>query len=840
MVKPVDPASAVQLFIGGNLSGSFLEILEPFLPGLLLSFATCIAIYIVAPRATRFFRRILDEHPRLSESLKQEARHGRWVDRIFLVTAFAALLGFVVQDLHAYDAFRSFSDLRYYDGVLWGAVNGGDIFINPYRFNLILIALVPLYILFGGPRGLLVAQSLGLAVTVFPLYWYARRQIGRGMAYVLVLAYLVFPAVGLLNGATFYEIKLAIPLLAFATFFLLRRRYLPFFACLGLSLIVKQEVSFIALGFAAFLFLIQRQRLLGFSIAAIGIALALFIIEYFYPSVIGRTYPIFEERFSYLGTTLREVVSSILLRPGLALEHMFVPSKVSFLLSLFSPLALLPFLGLELTAIALPAFAYTLLSEMSYQVDPSISYWQSPLIPFLFFGAALGLKRLLGHATHLELTRRKLALTGLLLVSAELYLPSTWTQIVNPASIVLSRHDALGHRLIRQIPSGASVVTQMELFMPTLAEHRFDVHEFSLQCNYVRNAPDCGGPADYLFGDMTRPWYGYGTAVWEHWRASGYFEPVVEEDGYFLLRRKTTIDPTREFDNGWAILGYTPHPSTFTRPVNLRFGNTLTLLGYAPVPSRLVKGGETFRLIVEWQAGSEASDQYGLLVRLVDARGHIWAEDNRTSIAGLIPIAAWKAGDIYRDQYDLKLPLTIPPGDFRIQVGLWDSRAGRSVEAVNSDGHSLGADPVIGTIAVEKDTSNIPASYLPIERPLLVDMQEVRLIGTTEISQEINAGDVLQVGLYWRPREKPRGEYSITVQLRDASGKAVAEQTSLPAAGAYPTTKWQAGEILLDWHDVQVPANLAEGVYFLTILMHNAADRTLIGEASIAKVTVER
>jgi len=119
-------------------------------------------------------------------------------------------------------------------------------------------------------------------------------------------------------------------------------------------------------------------------------------------------------------------------------------------------------------------------------------------------------------------------------------------------------------------------------------------------------------------------------------------------------------------------------------------------------------------------------------------------------------------------------------------------------------------------------------------------MQEMRLLGYADLPDQVRAGDVLDVGLYWRARGKPQGDYSITVQLRDAAGNVVVEQTARPAENTYPTTEWNEGEVLMDWHTLALPSNLVEGEYSLVAILRDAGRDKLIGEAQFTKISVAR
>ncbi|MDE3088907.1 MAG: DUF2079 domain-containing protein, partial [Chloroflexota bacterium] len=444
------------------------------------------------------------------------------------------MIALPAQSLHAYQAFGSYPDFGDFDQSLVSLLQGGSIgsVVNfSRRFNPVMFVLVPLYVLWRDPRSLLLLQSLGIAAALFPLYWIARRQIGRLLALVLALSYLLSSSVHGVNNPVFYEIKLAIPLFAFAIFFLLRERYVPFLVCIGVSLLLKEEVGFVVIGFAAFIFFVQRKRLLGLSIAISGAALALFVIEFLYPFLNqGRPYPLFDERYAYLGHSLGEVMFSLIRRPDVVLQHVWVPPKIEFVLQLLVPVAFLPIVGAEIAAIALPSWLYTLLSELGMQFDIN-QYYQSPLVPFIFFGALVGMRRLLewrrASQDEKETSRRKFALTALLVVSSQLYLPGTWARVYDPGALTLDQHDALGYTLLKGIPVNTTVVAQTEFYVPLFAEHQQRVLEFSPRGDYRQ--------VDYMFGDSTRFWYSFHQTAWEQWLASGYFEPVVEQDGYFLL-----------------------------------------------------------------------------------------------------------------------------------------------------------------------------------------------------------------------------------------------------------------------------------------------------------------
>jgi hypothetical protein len=114
----------------------------------------------------------------------------------------------------------------------------------------------------------------------------------------------------------------------------------------------------------------------------------------------------------------------------------------------------------------------------------------------------------------------------------------------------------------------------------------------------------------------------------------------------------------------------------------------------------------------------------------------------------------------------------------------------------------------------------------------------MRFLGFVPPRDTATPGDLFQVGLFWRARAKPQGDYAAAVQLRDASGAVVFEQAARPANGTYPTTEWDAGEVLLDWHDFSLPKEIAAGEYQIWVVLHDTATRHTIGETRISSISI--
>lgn len=758
-------------------------------------------------------------------------------DRMFCVMIMAyiflfstlAILRYLTFHTGYYDL-RTAWDLGQYGQLVWNSLNGRlmqGTFVHDTAtflgksFTPILLGLVPLYTLWQTPIVLLVVQVVALGLGGLPIYWFARQRLGGVFALIVAAAYYLYPGLEHIGLTEFHEIALAIPLLSFATLFLLRQHNKGFLVCLVLALLVKEEIALIGIMFGVYIFLFQRRRWLGFGIAVASamwiVVLIQFLIPFFRGAEYGGTFYYFGDgaiggggsRYSYLGRSIPEIMTTLVTRPDRVLPVILTPEKIAYVLHLIVPLAFAPLFGFETFMLALPTLAYSLLSTYGLQYEIR-SYYFSPLLPFLFFALVTGIQRALRWNV-LHPLAWKFALASLLVVSSvgsyAMHAPGPFARYFQPWRYVFDDHARRGNELLASIPSDAVVVGQNE-FLAHLSNRR-SVYEIPVIPDYRQ--------ADYVFGDSTASWYRVHLPAWEGYRKIGYFETIVEQDGFWFARRKLP-------DHSLAI----------------RFGDALTLLGYSIVPTDTVRGGETFRPVFEWRVEQPSADPLFITARVLDSRGHLWAEEGHVLHNGATKLTVDQVGRQLGEQSLLRLPPTMPTGEYALSISVQISGTTTFLPARDGQNQSLGDEPIVARVRIEKDKRSYTASQLLIEQPLFVDLREMRFLGSTNLPQSIRAGDELRVGLYWRARSKPQSDYVIAVQLRDVSGSIAFEHASRPANDSYPTTQWNAGEVLLDWHDLALPPGISEGDYRLFVLLRDASTGQTIGDTLISTVAVRR
>lgn len=721
-------------------------------------------------------------------------------------------------------------DLAQYDQLVWNSLQGrllenSVIYDAPFflgkSFTPILLAFVPLYAIWSSPVVLLAVQTIVLALGALPIYWFARRRIGYGLGLVAAAIYLLSPLVQYTNLSDFHEIALATPVLAFATFFLLRRHYAGFITCLVLSLLIKEELFFVAAGMGLFIAIWQRKWVMGLALALFGVAGGGILLQYLIPywaGTLGKGFYYFSSggmsggaaRYAYLGNSLGEIASTIVTRPDIVLLHLLIPAKVEYVLQLVVPLGLLPLLGPEVLFLALPTLGYSLLSDYRWQYTLQTAY-PAPIIPFLFFASVIAIQRVLSWRAPSEPKRiaRQVAVAVFVLTAAAI---GYYYDGAGPLSrnFVLSTYlpderSALGFSFVDAIPSDGVVVTQNE-FLAHLSDRRY-IYNPAMIPDYRQ--------ADYLLVDIKRGWYDIHKGYWDTFLQSGYFEVVDERDGFLLARR-------RQIDH----------------PADIRFDNRIAYLGYGIASEEQLSGGTTIQPVVRWRAATANPGAYRAVMQLADRDGHVWSRDEHDIFnSDIFRSPSDKAGSI-ADQFKLRLPPTMPSDAYELTLTLKKASKDEEVSAQDANGVALGTEVVIGKLSVAKDRRPYAAQDLEIEQRLSADLNELRLLGFVPPRSSLKAGELLQIGLYWRALAKPSRDYDIVVQLRDSQGRVKVETTAQPANGNLPTNQWQLGEVLLDWHELTVPTDIQPGDYGITVLARQSKGSAECGSIQVSSVTV--
>jgi hypothetical protein len=131
----------------------------------------------------------------------------------------------------------------------------------------------------------------------------------------------------------------------------------------------------------------------------------------------------------------------------------------------------------------------------------------------------------------------------------------------------------------------------------------------------------------------------------------------------------------------------------------LSFGERISLLGYKLGDSSS-RPGNYFRLLLYWDAMEEMSEEYVVFVHLVDDRGEMWAQGDGIPGNGINPTWAWVVGEVVEDEHLIPLNSDVPPGEYRLAIGLYEPDTLRRLASKDPEGAPMG-DQILLPAALE-------------------------------------------------------------------------------------------------------------------------------------------
>jgi 4-amino-4-deoxy-L-arabinose transferase-like glycosyltransferase len=136
-----------------------------------------------------------------------------------------------------------------------------------------------------------------------------------------------------------------------------------------------------------------------------------------------------------------------------------------------------------------------------------------------------------------------------------------------------------------------------------------------------------------------------------------------------------------------------PHvfsPPPLGQPMNAHFGNSVRLAGYDLPEGNHIQAGQSLRLILLWQALESLDQHYTVFVHLVDANDRILGQRDQVPGNGQFPTTSWVPGEYMSDTYAIPLKPDTPPGQYWIEIGLYNPLDGTRLPVSDADGQPLG------------------------------------------------------------------------------------------------------------------------------------------------------
>ncbi len=319
--------------------------------------------------------------------------------------------------------------------------------------------------------------------------------------------------------------------------------------------------------------------------------------------------------------------------------------------------------------------------------------------------------------------------------------------------------------------------------------------------------------------------------------------PFAAMTRYFRSLKPERTVRLKGIDYAWIYrrpqVPYEVVPARQVRIVPL--GRNIVFLGYDLFTDQIAEGRIQVHLF--WRCLRPMEERYIIYLKLVNGVYHIWGQQGGMPVFGGLPTDRWTAGMTLRDERELEILPGTPPGVYQIEVSLYDPDRQQSPEPDD------GAPLLLGPVEVPKREPPTEEE-LGIEHPLQATLGDrVRLLGYSlgsGINNELfRPGDGIHLTLFWQALEKMDEGYIVFTHLVDEEGRLWGQKDNEPVDGFYPTTEWEAGEVVRDQYDLPISPDAPAGRYGLEVGMYLADNgrRLSVGETDrvlLEVVTVER
>ena len=296
--------------------------------------------------------------------------------------------------------------------VLFGQ-DGGHFFSGHAIFAF--IYWLPLYALMPGGEIFLIFQATMVGFAASTLYLFASTQLPRWSAVLVAYAFLLFAP---LHGPTFYDYHELLPPLFFH--FLLywaiatnRNKLVLLLVPVLWSFREDVAVGLTVLGlFLALTGLRPKLGIILASASGVWFVIIKFILmphwgQWWFASMYNELQAPGEAGYG-------SVVQTLLINPAYSLGTLLKEEKLIYFLHMFAPVVLLPARRLSLLLLAIPGFAFSLLTT-GYAPTISISFqYTCHSIPYIFAATVLSL-RVLNNQPELGIFKRRAALGAMVL-----------------------------------------------------------------------------------------------------------------------------------------------------------------------------------------------------------------------------------------------------------------------------------------------------------------------------------------------------------------------------------------------------------------------------------------
>jgi hypothetical protein len=261
------------------------------------------------------------------------------------------------------------------------------------------------------------------------------------------------------------------------------------------------------------------------------------------------------------------------------------------------------------------------------------------------------------------------------------------------------------------------------------------------------------------------------------------------------------------------------------------------------LPTTTVRAGEPLRLVL-YQSVTEQLEAYWMPYARLGPFEARWTTDSRLNTP------QWQPDETIVEEYELPVPLDLPPGEYPLSLGYADLSGGRSELILSSGGTTVELatitvlPPPTESVTVKNGLANLDNQVALMGASARAGLQVRR--ANWEKPLVVQPGQVIHLTLTWRGLSSPRDSYTVFIHLMDTGNRPVegVNPDDTPLGGSFPTylwfPKWLPGQTVDDPYRLQIPPNLPPGDYYLEAGMYGMTSHRRLPVVNLAELTGDR
>ena len=277
----------------------------------------------------------------------------------------------------------------------------------------------------------------------------------------------------------------------------------------------------------------------------------------------------------------------------------------------------------------------------------------------------------------------------------------------------------------------------------------------------------------------------------------------------------------------YRVLNQTP---IIQYPKSIIYNNTFEFLGY-DLNKTQIEQEEKFKITYYWEPLNKTNKDYILFVHFLNESGKIaFQNDHKPPV----PTSNWTVGQILKETKTVNVPKDVDLGNYNLFLGFYIPSEGR----VPITKYKTKIDKTLNNILV----TNPNITYKTFGNY----NNKIALLGYNIDKNTIEKSDSFRITYFWKSLDHVDINYTIFVHFIDEKNKIRFQQDHRPAYGIYPTSAWNAGNIIKEEYDVMLPTDVAEGTYRIKIGLYNKetnkriyltdrSDSQIIGNITVEK-----